>query len=207
MRKSLLWGIPGLFYLAFCLWYTDLGGPLEPEEIAQFASEFEALGRSPEQVASVRRFMEEDTGRQFLMLNALELAANPTPPPGAAPDASAEDLMAHYMEHMFRELLRRACHPVVAGDAVHPAMDLVGIENGEDWSLGALMRYRSRRSLMEIITMPETLERHDFKIAALEKTIAYPVETRVYLGDLRVLLGLALLSGTALLDLATSRRR
>ena len=43
--------------------------------------------------------------------------------------------------------------------------------------------------------------RHEFKIAALDKTLAYPIETRLYLGDMRLLLGLILLSVTALLDI------
>ena len=63
-----------------------------------------------------------------------------------------------------------------------------------------MMRYRSRRSFLDIVTIPETMERHDFKVAALDKTIAYPIETVLNLGDLRVLLGLVLLSTAALLD-------
>ena len=53
---------------------------------------------------------------------------------------------------------------------------------------------------MHIIANPTTLSRHKFKLAALEKTIAYPVETDLYLGDPRLLLGLLLLALTALLD-------
>jgi hypothetical protein len=35
--------------------------------------------------------------------------------------------------------------------------------------------------------------KHKYKIAALEKTIAFPVETQLYLGDPRLLLGLIFL--------------
>jgi hypothetical protein len=37
-------------------------------------------------------------------------------------------------------------------------------------------------------------------LAGLEKTIAYPIEPRIYLGDLRLLLGLLMLAVTALLN-------
>ena len=37
------------------------------------------------------------------------------------------------------------------------------------------------------------LSKHDFKVAALEKTIAYPVETALYLSDPRFLLALILI--------------
>ncbi len=60
---------------------------------------------------------------------------------------------------------------------------------------------------MEIVGNPAMQGRHEFKLAALNKTIAYPIETRFYAGDLRLLLGLALLALTALLDIAIFGRR
>jgi hypothetical protein len=53
---------------------------------------------------------------------------------------------------------------------------------------------------MEIISNPDILGPHHFKLAALDKTIAYPIETDLYLGDPRLLLGLILLALTALID-------
>ena len=97
------------------------------------------------------------------------------------------------MEHMYSQLLKRACHPIFAGSVIHPSMDLVGIEGAEIWDQAALMRYKSRRAFMEVVTHPNTLSKHDFKVAALEKTIAYPVETDIYLSDPRFLLALILI--------------
>jgi hypothetical protein len=201
-RRLLVWGIPAAFYALFCVWYTDLAGPLEPEEIVRFQAALEPSGLGPEALARLREFMENDTGRQFLMVNLLDMAEAPPDVEGAEPGETAEQLMGRYMEHMYVELFRRACHPVLVGDAVHTSMDLVGIEGAEEWDLAALFRYRSRRSFMEIVSNPETLGRHEFKVAALVKTIAFPIETRLYLGDPRLLLGLILLAGTALADLA-----
>jgi hypothetical protein len=201
-RRTLLWGLATLVYAVFCLWYTDLRG-----QIAAFSRQLEAAGAPPATLASLRGFMETDTGRQFLMVNVIDLADDPPDVAGAAPGETAEQLMGRYMEHMFPELLKRACHPAFVGWAVHPAVDLVGIEGAEQWTMAALFRYRSRRALMEIVSNPATLARHEFKIAALDKTIAYPVEAVLYLGDPRLLLGLVLLSGTALVDLAMQRRR
>jgi hypothetical protein len=110
------------------------------------------------------------------------------------------------MEHMIPALLSRASHPVVVGKSVADSLDLVGIEGAETWSDGAIMRYRSRRTLIDIIGNPEFYARHDFKLAGLEKTIAYPIEPRIYLGDLRLLLGLVMLAITALLDARLARK-
>lgn len=60
---------------------------------------------------------------------------------------------------------------------------------------------------MEIISNPDMNSRHAFKLAALNKTVAYPIETTLYLGDPRLLLGVILLAITALLDIALFGRQ
>ena len=96
------------------------------------------------------------------------------------------------MEHMYPELLKRASHPIFSGNAVFYSMDVLGIEGAERWTQAALMRYRSRRDIVEIASNPVFQGKHEFKIAALDKTIAYPVETQLYLSDPRLLLLLVL---------------
>lgn len=190
-----------VIYAGFFLWYTDIGGKLDKEEIEFFLEKFEenasANSADPETYNSqknlIKRFMEEDTGRQFLMVNNIDMDDDPEDVEGAEPGESAERLLDRYMEHMYAQLLKRACHPVFAGNAVHPSMDLVGIEGAEIWDQAALMRYKSRRAFMEVVTHPNMGSKHAFKVAAMEKTIAYPVETVLYLGDPRFLLALILI--------------
>jgi hypothetical protein len=57
------------------------------------------------------------------------------------------------------------------------------------------------------VTNPEFMSRHDFKIAALTKTIAYPTESKIYMSDPRFLFALILLALVALIDIAVFRRR
>ncbi|MBM89366.1 MAG: hypothetical protein CMQ41_13420 [Gammaproteobacteria bacterium] len=202
-RKS-LWLVSFLLYAAFTAWYTDFGGPIKEGEIAEF-SETLSQWMPPDRVQYIIQFMRNDTGRQFLMVNIIDDNENPPIVEGAEPGESSEQLMGRYMEHMYSQLLRRASHPVIAGQAVHGALDLVGVEDlptAGDWASAALMRYRSRRTFMEIITHPQMNRRHDFKIAALEKTIAYPIEMQLYLSDPRLLLALILMVITLLLDKA-----
>ena len=190
-----------VIYAGFFLWYTDIGGKLDKEEIEFFLEKLEertsANSADPETYNSqknlIKRFMEEDTGRQFLMVNNIDMDDDPEDVEGAEPGESAERLLDRYMEHMYAQLLKRACHPVFAGNAVHPSMDLVGIEGAEIWDQAALMRYKSRRAFMEVVTHPNMRSKHAFKVAAMEKTIAYPVETVLYLSDLRLLLALVLI--------------
>jgi hypothetical protein len=201
-----LWLVPSAFYLVFCIWYTNLAGPLSDAEIQTFVAKLETAGAPAERISFVRKFMQEDTGRQLIMINALDMNENPPQLPATGPDASAAQLLNHYMAHMYPALLSRASHPVFAGRAVYDAMDVSGIEGAQTWDQGALMRYRSRRDLMEISTDPAFNERHDYKMAALEKTIAYPVEASLYYADMRIMLALILFSLISLADLLAYRR-
>ena len=206
MNKSLRnWFILIFIYCTFFVWYTDLGGKLDSDEIATYLVKMqdnrEAVGfsspaekeRAKEQGVIIEEFMREDTGRQFFVVNNIDMSENPQDVEGAQPGEDADQLMSRYMEHMYAELFKRASHPVFLGSAVSTAIDIVGIENAESWDSAALMRYKSRRAFMEIVSNPKMLGKHEFKIAALNKTIAYPVETVIYLSDPRLLLGLILI--------------
>lgn len=68
-----------------------------------------------QRVEFLRRFMEEDSGEQFIMMNLLDMANN-----------SARRSPGGHGRNMFPQLFRRASHPVFFGPVVFQAMDLVG---------------------------------------------------------------------------------
>ena len=185
-------------YVIFWLWYTPLGGPLTVDEIDEYVAMLEARNSSEESIEQLRAFAESDDGGSFIMVNALDLKDAIEPPEGMPADSTADDVMGVYMEHMFPALFARASHPVVAGDAIFAAIDIVGIEGAESWDSAGLMRYRSKRDLLEIASNPVFGEKHDYKVAALEKTIAFPITTQVNLGDPRLILGLLTIIGVLL---------
>ncbi len=204
--RLLLWLASALLYGAFFWWYTNTSGPLSDDEIDTFVEQMRSAGRDPEQIAELRRFMAQDDGRQFLMVNVLHMADTPKPVPGVPADESADAVLSRYMAHMYPELAKRASHPVFAGSAIFATMDVTGIEGAEKWTSAALMRYRSRRDLLEIAMNPVFREKHVFKMAALEKTIAFPVRPQLFFSDARLLLFLALLAAVALVDAVLRRR-
>ena len=194
------WLILGSVYIVFFFWYTDIEGALSQEEIQGFLNKHEQniidnrsspnLEELQLRMDFLRRFMEEDSGRQFIMVNNIEMDPDPGDVPGANSGESADELLSRYMEHMWPNLFKRASHPIFGGNAIWQSMDLVGIEGAETWDQMALMRYKSRRAFMEIVTHPNMMDRHDFKVAAMQKTIAYPVEPFAYFSDLRIILGM-----------------
>jgi hypothetical protein len=198
MRRSLvLWSVLAALYLGFRLWYDGGGGPLTPEEVERYVVRFEERGVDPARIETLREFLASDTGSEFVMANFIHFHAEP----------SARQDMDRYMAHMYPALFRRACHPVLAGPVVGGALDYWGLEKGERWSMVGLVRYRSRRDMMEIATNPAFGDAHRYKTAAMAQTIAIPSEPFLALGSPRWLVGGALVTLGAWLQLALARRR
>jgi len=152
-----------------------------------------ANGVEPERIALWRGFLESDTGDDFAMLNAIELRETPLAMEGVEPGESSAEVLSRYTTPFMGRAFRSAAHPVFMGSAAHEAVDLWGIEGAERWTTGALVRYRSRRDLMEQAVAVGPSGIHEFKIAAMEKTIAFPVDPWYQLGDPRFVLALLLL--------------
>ena len=216
------WLTLGVLYLIFFFWYTDTGGKLSEDEIQDFLIKYDQNSRNVGMSSDseddfyisaelrkdfLRKFMEQDTGRQFIMVNSIEMNKNPEDVAGANSGESADQLMSRYMEHMWPNLLKRACHPIFFGESISKTMDIVGIEGAEIWDQAALMRYKSRRAFVEIATHPDMQDRHKFKTASLEKTIAYPVEPFGYYSDLRIIIGMLLLIAGLLIQLFLLSRK
>ena len=202
--RKWIWGLSLSVWLVCTFWYTDFGGPLTDGEIRRGLQTLGDRDGSPELAEKLLSFLKNDTGNQFIMVNSLQMNPDPPPMPGFSEGGSAEDYTDHYMEHMYAQLLKRASHPVFMATGQDFVADITGIdrESASGWDTAALFRYRSRRSFLEIITHPAMDDRHDYKIAALTKTIAYAVEPKLYLSDLRFILLLILGFLTALIDIA-----
>ena len=87
-----LWLSSIVLYALFVSWYTDFGGPLTEAEIQAYISKTENLdlGGDPSARGALLEFLRNDTGGQFLMFNAVDLAKNPPPIEGAPPDADGQ---------------------------------------------------------------------------------------------------------------------
>ena len=204
-----IWAVLIALYAAFFSWYTSFGGPLTDAEIdhyMQILSEREPDAPS-EQLAGLRQWMENDTGDDFVMVNVIHMRDEPLQVDGVEPGDTSADVQAKYMEYMTPQLFRRACHPMFFGQAAHTAMDLMNADGMETWSVAAGMRYRSRRDMLEITTNPQFAGRHEFKVAAMEKTIAFPVDPWGSLGDPRFVLALSFGTLGFAASWAAARRR
>ena len=191
-RTRWIWLVLAVLYAAFFSWYTSFGGPLSDEEIDRYVTLVAEREDPPppERLERLRRFLEEDTGDDFVMVNVIDMYDEPLPVEGVEPGETSEQVLDKYMAYMIPALVSRASHPVLYGSAANSAMDIMNADGMEKWSTGAGMRYRSRRDMMEITVNPDFHGSHEFKIAAMAKTIAFPIDPWFQLGDPRLVLAL-----------------
>ena len=143
-RSLLLWAILAALYLGFRLWYDGGGGPLTPAEVQHYVGDPRGARHGPRARREPAQVPGDDTGHDFVMANFIDLQDKP----------SAQEELDRYMAHMYPAMFARAGHPVLAGPVVGDALDIWGIENAEHWTMVGLVRYRSRRDMIEIATDP-----------------------------------------------------
>ena len=210
-KRYRAWIVIGAIYGVFFFWYTSFGGPLTDEEIAQYEARLTQIGGDSVDLERMLEFMRNDTGDDFAMFNAIDVRDVAAPVKGLEAGTSGRDALARYSTPFFSLAAPHGAHPVMLGSAAAPAVDIWGIEGAEEWDQGALVRYRSRRDLMnQIVALAERTaageDIHSYKIAGMNKTIAFPLDPWFQLGDPRLVLALILLIVGLLLDVRRLKR-
>lgn len=196
-----------LGYALFLLWYGGRGSPMTTAEVETLLERVkrnaEAAGAPPvpDLLPSLREVAENDDGREFIMVNLIRYRPKAVYPPGwdYGDDPHAAD--ARYNRVVIPLLLKRACIPVFLGQS---AGKFLAPEGARLWDCVALVRYRSRRDFLGLC-VDLAKDRSDVhKWAAIEATQVFPVNARLSLTMLRVVIALAL-ALVVLLVLVSSR--
>jgi hypothetical protein len=181
MHPVWIWLAALVAYGGFAGWYWNWRGPLtKPEIDAGIAALEHTANYDAEQTATLRAFLEADDGREFLMLNLLRLQPGPVTPPGGGPPQPAQEVVQRYAGPFMSALFRRAGHPAFLGRALGGYVEQWGVEKNPGWTVGAAIRYRSRRDVLAMATMPEFEGIHAFKIAGLSNTLAFPIQPVIW---------------------------
>ncbi|MEM8861859.1 MAG: hypothetical protein AAGD96_26350 [Chloroflexota bacterium] len=196
-----------LAYGAFRLWYDGLRGPLTSSEIEAFMAMLKqrTVEEDGQDINAVlHKFMEEDDGKEFIMVNMVQFNPSPVKHPDTGEDIGAPRLLQEYFVPLMKSFIRRAGHPVFSGQVVGGYMDAWNTPEDPGWHVAGLIRYRSRRDAMEATLASSMFDGiHKYKIAAIKQTFAVP--TKVVAGGLyaspRVTVGLLLALAAALLQI------
>ena len=195
MSPIMIWGLAFVLYALFWLWYVGFRPRVTAEEVEETMKLFSGSGEwTEQQQENLRNFLTNDNGKDFVMVNLLLLNA---------PVAESRKKLRTYQKIFLGSLLRKAGHPVFVAMAASGNVENVASDHDEGWGAAGMIRYRSRRDLMEI--MPATIgsEHHGLKLAALERTFAFPASPWFLFGGPKLLAPLVLGLIAALVHLST----
>jgi hypothetical protein len=184
-----------LLYVVFLIWY---GGRSSPMSAAEVDTVLERIRRNAEAagvpfatdlMGSLREVAKDDDGREFVMVNLIRYRIKAVYPPGwdYGDDPHAAD--ARYNRAVVPLLLKRACIPFFLG---RTAGRFLASSGSEPWDCVALVRYRSRRDFLGLCADLAKDRADVHKWAAIEATQVFPVDARLSLVMIRVVIGLAL---------------
>ena len=174
-RHHLIWIALAGLYAAFFAWHQPLKGPLTQDEIENYLQERDA-GTAPDfaSAQAFRSFLEADDGRPFFMVNLIELRPQAAYPEGYATDiTSAADADTEYGRNVVQLLIRRGSYPLLQLTPHTVLLDSVGGQ-ADQFEHAVVVRYRSRRDLMDMVTSDAFKAAEVHKWASVERTLVAP---------------------------------
>ena len=182
MDITLIWIVMGGLYAVFWLWYSGFKGKLTQTEVYYYMQQFESRGVNADNLANLQHFLEKDDGREWFMINLLELKS---------PKRESSKLLQRYTKTFMAGMFRRAGHPFFVAIAAAKNIENLNCDDADNWSSTGIVRYRSRRDCAETLLETFGSDHHADKLASLTKTFAFPATANLLMGSPRVLVAMA----------------
>ena len=204
-----VWPVAAALYAGFLLFYNNWRGKLTQEDIDVMLAQAEAQGAGEvNDLSIVRKFLEEDDGREFVMVNLVRVPDTVVTDPDNGELVPAKDMMAAYSRAFIPRLIKHGGHPALAARKVGGYVDawMVGADPG--WSIVGFVRYRSRRDMLEMVLDPTFKDAHKYKLLGVAETFSFPTQTflRAYVSPrVTVFLTLALAAALAQLGIVLAK--
>lgn len=206
MASFWVWGLALLGYAAFLAWYVNWRGPLSRAEIETLMANMLAsnVGHGDQdEMPVIRRFLEEDDGREFFMLNVIRLSETDVTDPDTGELRPVRQVMAGYTRMFMPALFARGGHPALAARRIGGMVDTWGLKEVPEWSMMGYIRYRSRRDLAHLVCNPRFIGAHAFKFAAMPQTFNFPTRPMIMtLAGPRIWVGLSFALVAAMAQIA-----
>ena len=195
MSTTLIWLIALLTYALFYFWYIGFRSRVTPAEIERTMAILDAGLVDETRKSHLRHFLANDDGKDFVMVNLLELAK---------PRKESSKNLNAYQKIFLGQLLRKAGHPILIARAASGNIENVACQEFDNWTVAGMIRYRSRRDLMEILPATIGSEHHELKLSALDKTFAFPASPWFVVGGPKLLVPLLIALIAAVTQLSVS---
>jgi len=195
MSPTLIWLIALLTYALFYCWYIGFRSRVTPAEIERTMATLDAGLVDETRKSHLRHFLANDDGKDFVMVNLLELAK---------PRKESSKNLNAYQKIFLGQLLRKAGHPILIARAASGNIENVACQEFDNWTAAGMVRYRSRRDLMEILPATIGSEHHELKLSALDKTFAFPASPWFVVGGPKLFVPLLIALIAAVTQLSVS---
>ncbi len=176
--QAILWIILAALFAAFACWYGGHGKPMTQAEIdAMFAKIAERAKSEPNTDPRVREELHQlaasDDGNEFFMVNLIKYRAKAIYPDSYTGPHSDDPLQADalYNRAIAPYLFKHGNLPVFLGK---PEGRFIDQEGDEQWDRVAIVRYRSRRDLLEMVADLAGQGVAVHKWASIERTQVFP---------------------------------
>ena len=190
-RRALFGVLYGGFLLWQNRWFSDPLTEAEVDDYLDRADRGASKALTEEERANFRNFLVADDGKPFYMVNLMEYRKEAVYEDGLFPDvktgAEANEL---YGKAVIKELLKRGSYPVFLSKKIGNFLN-AGAETDFFEEVG-IVRYRSRRDLLEMITSADFVSAEPHKWASMKNTVVVP-SRKVILLDPSVIVPLILL--------------
>ncbi|MBE8220503.1 MAG: hypothetical protein HAW65_04280 [Alphaproteobacteria bacterium] len=189
-------------YALFIAWYHNWRGALRETEIDAYTTQLKTRPNTDDKTRDLlQKFMREDKGREFLMLNLLQFHGGDVAHPITGEDIRPSHLLQEYFKPFIGRMLLRAGHPALTGIIRAGYIEAWGVEENHGWQAAGIIRYRSRRDMMKAICDETFSDIHVFKHAALAHTLAMPMERTAPLFSPRLSVAVVLVAVCACLHI------
>ena len=182
MDITIIWVVMAVLYTVFWLWYSGIKGKLSQAEVEYYMQQFESKGVNADNLSNLRHFLEKDDGREWFMINLLELKST---------KRESSKLLQRYTKTFMAGMFRRAGHPFFVAIAAAKNIENLNCDDADNWTSTGIVRYRSRRDCAETLLDTFGSDHHADKLASLTKTLAFPATANLLMGSPRVLVAMS----------------
>lgn len=172
-----VWPAAAALYVLFRAWYDNWRKPLSAQEVEHYMRLVQASpGGEHTDPQVLRQFLERDDGKEFVMCNLVRLHPQPVPHPLTSKLAPPRRLLQEYFRPFALVLFLHGGHPLVVSRKVGGYVDYWNVPPDPGWTVAGMMRYRSRRDMLELTVDPRFTDAYPFKAAAVEQTYSFPTQ-------------------------------
>ena len=186
-------------YLVFLAWYDGWGrSPLTPGEVEGYLANLPENAEGVEFLNRLRKMGANDGGEEFFMLNLNRYEYADGEPKVGAPAAYRD-----YGAGVVPMILRNAGHPVYSGE--FPADQIMENSDETHWDEVILVRYRSRRDFISMVTSDAYLEEARHRASGIAYAEVSPTSAIMNLASPRLIVFVMLLVPALFLDYLLKR--